>query len=67
MEYEQLELFDLRVYTSKEVPIPDVSISLAIKAKQIARVSNCGEYQQLELDLFPQNAYEVVELIALAA
>jgi hypothetical protein len=67
MEYEQLELFDLRVYTSKEVPIPDVSMPLAIKAKQIVRVSNCGEYQQLELDLFPQNAYEVVESIALAA
>jgi hypothetical protein len=60
--YVQLELFDLRAYTSEQASATDG------EEEQIEAVSPCVEYKQLELDLFPQTSYTIpIEVLKLAA
>ncbi|MEG4865464.1 MULTISPECIES: hypothetical protein [unclassified Microcoleus] len=49
--YIQLELFDLRLYTSEQPTVADG------EAEQFEEIQQCVEYEQLELDLFPQPSY----------
>jgi len=49
--YIQLELFDLRLYTSDQPTVADG------EAEQFEEIQPCVEYEQLELDLFPQPPY----------
>ncbi len=50
--HKQLELFDLRLYTSKQ---PSV---LNAREVQVRETRPCVEYKQLELDLFPHKSHE---------
>ncbi|ULP72393.1 hypothetical protein [Nodularia sphaerocarpa] len=60
--YKQLELFDLSLYTSEHFTANDG------KKQQIEEVPQYIEYEQLELDLFPQpTCLMPVEFIRLAA
>lgn len=49
--YIQLELFDLRLYTSEQPTVVDG------EAEPFEEIQPCVEYRQLELDLFPQISY----------
>ncbi|RUS94866.1 hypothetical protein DSM107003_35430 [Trichormus variabilis SAG 1403-4b] len=49
--YKQLELFDLSIYTSEHSNATDG------KQEQVKEVPQCVEYEQLELDLFPEPSY----------
>lgn len=65
VSYKQLELFDLRPYTSKQ---PKQSAVVCIEEKQFEEVSQSVKYEQLELDLFPeQSEPNHVEFVKLAA
>ena len=60
--YEQLELFDLRAYTSEQPAAIDR------EEEQFEEVRQCIQYKQLELDLFPQQSYKTPkEQVRLAA
>ncbi|MBE9129256.1 MULTISPECIES: hypothetical protein [unclassified Coleofasciculus] len=60
--HKQLELFDLRTYTSKQ------SAAIDREEKQFEEVRQCVQYKQLELDLFPQQSYKTLkEQVRLAA
>jgi hypothetical protein len=59
---EQLELFDLRPYTSSQLA------DKGNEVLQIVRVRSQIEYEQLELDLFPQQSEKALtEFTKLAA
>jgi hypothetical protein len=61
-KYVQLELFDLRIYTSQQPTVVDS------KDEQFEEIQSCVKYKQLELDLFPQPSYETCkQLVRLAA
>ena len=53
VSYKQLELFDLRPYTSK---LPDQAATIDVEEKQFEEVSQPVEYEQLELNLFPEQS-----------
>ena len=60
--HKQLELFDLRHYTFKQPTAVDGD------EEQVEEIRQCVEYEQMELDLFPQQSYETpTELVRLAA
>lgn len=59
--HRQLELFDLRPYTSKQPTAVDGD------EEQLEEIRQCVEYEQLELDLFPQSYKTPTELVRLAA
>ncbi|PHM08034.1 hypothetical protein [Nostoc sp. 'Peltigera malacea cyanobiont' DB3992] len=60
--YKQLELFDLRLYTSKHFTANDG------EEKQFEEVPQPIEYEQLELDLFPELTCLIpIKLMKLAA
>ncbi|GAX36487.1 hypothetical protein [Nodularia sp. NIES-3585] len=62
MSGEQLVLFDVEIYTVKEV--------LPVNSKEfhVEEVQNCDEWKQLELNLFPQQPYQISrKLLILAA
>ncbi|BAY20939.1 hypothetical protein NIES2100_06830 [Calothrix sp. NIES-2100] len=60
--YKQLELFDLSLYTSEHFTAKDG------KEKQFEEVPQYIEYEQLELDLFPEPTCSIpIELMKLAA
>ncbi|MDZ8026927.1 MAG: hypothetical protein RMX97_19850 [Nostoc sp. DedQUE11] len=50
--HKQLELFDLRLYTSKQPSVLDA------REVQVKDTRPSVEYKQLELDLFPQKSHE---------
>ncbi len=61
-KFKQLELFDLQPYTSEQLTAIDGEVERFEKIRQGV------EYEQLELDLFPQPFYETfIELVRLAA
>ncbi len=60
--YVQLELFDLGLYTSEQPTAIDG------ETEQFEEVPPCVEYEQLELDLFPQPSYVIPKMfVRLAA
>jgi hypothetical protein len=60
--HKQLELFDLRTYTSEQPAVIDS------EEEQFEEVRQCVQYKQLELDLFPQQSYKTPkEQVRLAA
>ena len=60
--HKQLELFDLRAYTSEQPAAIDR------EEEQFEEVRQCIQYKQLELDLFPQQSYKTPkEQVRLAA
>lgn len=60
--YVQLELFDLGLYTSEQ------STAIDGETQQFEEVLPCVEYEQLELDLFPQPSYVIPKMfVRLAA
>jgi hypothetical protein len=62
MSGEQLVLFDMELYTVKQVaPVNS-------KKFQVEEIQQCVRYEQLELDLFPQQPHQIPrELLILAA
>ncbi|HAA30108.1 MAG TPA: hypothetical protein DCE56_23505 [Cyanobacteria bacterium UBA8553] len=50
--HEQLELFDLRPYTSKQL------IAVNSEDEQLEETQQCIKYEQLKLDLFPEAPHE---------
>jgi len=50
--HKQLELFDLRAYTSEQPAVIDS------EEEHFDDVRQCVQYEQLELDLFPQLSYK---------
>ncbi|WP_414573196.1 hypothetical protein [Nostoc sp. CCY 9925] len=62
MSGEQLVLFDVELYTIEQVaPVNS-------KKFQVEEVQQCVRYEQLELDLFPQQPHQIPrELLILAA
>jgi hypothetical protein len=62
-DYKQLELFDLQAYTSKQPSVTDVS-----KVTQVRVKHQNAEFEQLELNLFPEKAHrESSEVLRQAA
>jgi len=60
--HKQLELFDLRAYTSEQPTAIDR------EEEQFEEVRQCIQYKQLELELFPQQSYKTPkEQVRLAA
>lgn len=60
-DYEQLELFDLRPYTSEQVPV------IEVEEQQVEEIFSSVEYEQLELDLFPQQPSVISILLTATA
>ncbi|WP_066376955.1 hypothetical protein [Anabaena sp. CA = ATCC 33047] len=50
--HKQLELFDLRPYTSNQPSLMNE------QEQQVKETRSCNEYKQLELDLFPQKSHK---------
>lgn len=62
MSGEQLVLFDVELYTVEQ------AVPVNSKKFQIEEVQQCVRYEQLELDLFPQQPHQIPkELLILAA
>lgn len=64
MNGEQLVLFDVELYTVEQVtPVNSEKFQF-----QVEEVQQCVRYEQLELNLFPQQPYQIPrELLILAA
>lgn len=60
--HKQLELFDLRLYTSNQPSL------INEQEEQVKETRSCIEYKQMELDLFPQKSHEIPQrLVRLVA
>jgi hypothetical protein len=67
VNYQQLELFDLDLYTVK-IPIAMEVATMETKEKQTKNAVLNLEGKQLEIDLFPQSSnLTVVDFLKLAA
>ncbi|MBW4630141.1 MAG: hypothetical protein KME49_32690 [Brasilonema octagenarum HA4186-MV1] len=66
--YQQLELFDVRAYASKQPTAIEQFASVGVEETQFDEVPQSIKYKQLELDLFPQASNSrKIEFVKLAA